>query len=219
MRRSLPYDAAICLCLAALIAWGVGILTEKVAENSWDRQKERLAPTSGEVGGIAGKEVFRVQTVEDMLSHDTFTIECPYHNFYNDGRGYCKGLAFNVLTLPSGERVPALLNSESMQYIGQDPLYGGGDMILPVGRIVYEDLSDETFLSQIEHGGPLSRKDFYVDMWGKAVMTSKQNTVDTAKTLAQVITVMILYPIFHALGSKLGLWGAYFRKRNKAEWE
>lgn len=88
MRRSLPYDAAICLCLAALIAWGVGILTGKVAESSWERQKEKLAPESGEVGGIAGKEVFRVETVEDMLSHDTFTIECPYHNFYNDGTGW-----------------------------------------------------------------------------------------------------------------------------------
>ena len=220
MRRSLPYDAAICLCLAALIAWGVGILTGKVAESSWERQKEELAPQSGEVGGIAGKEVFRVETVEDMLSHDTFTIECPYHNFYNDGTGYYKNLGLAVLTLPSGERVAAQFNQESMQYIGQDPLYGGGDMILPVGRVVYEDLtSNELFLNQIEHGGALSRRDFYVDMAGTAVLTRKTDTMDTAKTLAQIITVMILYPIFHTLGSKLGLWNPYFRKRNQSEWE
>ncbi|MBR1853881.1 MAG: hypothetical protein IJ794_12195, partial [Lachnospiraceae bacterium] len=95
-----------------------------------------------------------------------------------------------------------------------------GDMILPVGRVVYEDLtSNELFLKQIEHGGALSRRDFYVDMAGTAVLTRKTDTMDTAKTLAQIITVMILYPIFHALGSKLGLWDPYFRKRNQSEWE
>lgn len=87
MRRSLPYDAAICLCVAALIAWGVGILAGKVAESSWERQKEELAPKSGEVGGIAGKEVFRVQTVEDMLSHDTFTIEYAVYRTGSAVRG------------------------------------------------------------------------------------------------------------------------------------
>ena len=89
-----------------------------------------------------------------------------------------------------------------------------------MGRIVYEDLaSSETFLTQIEHGGPLSRRDFYVDMSGNAVMTSKQDTVDTIGTLAQIITVMILYPVFHALGSKFGLWNPYFRRRNQLEWK
>lgn len=225
MRRSLPYDAAICLCLAVLIAMGVGRLAEKFSEGNYERQKQKRAPAIGEVGGQAGEEIFRAQTVEDMLNHDLFTIECPNYNFYNDGTGYYQVSGYNVLgltvlTLPSKERVAAQINSQSIQYIGGDFLHGGGDMIFPVGRIVYEDLaSSESFLKQIEHGGSLSRRDFYVDMSGNAVMTSKQDTVDTTGTLAQIITVMILYPIFHALGSKFGLWNPYFRRRNQSEWK
>ncbi len=53
----------------------------------------------------------------------------------------------------------AVQNSEESIY--------SGEATLPVGKIVYEDLSADTyFIGQIEYKEPLSRTDFYIDMLG-----------------------------------------------------
>lgn len=219
-RRYLSFDAWVCLALAFVVALGVGFVAEKLAVASYAKQVEAHQPVDGQIGGKAGEEVFRAQSVEDLLSHDIFTVVSPGIEYRNRGMGYYDGKAFQALTLPSGELVAAWINGESVQSMGEDIF--SGDNILPLGRVVMEDLaSNQTFLDQIQYSEPLSRTDFYVDMVGDTAVMDEEQATQTPKVVAQVLTVFILFPLFHMLGSKLGIWEAYFvfRKKKPSEWE
>lgn len=219
-RRLLSFDAWICLALAFVVALGTGALAEKLAVQNYAAMEEAHKPVDGQIGGKAGEAVFRAQSVDDLLAHDTFTVVSPGIEYRNRGAGYYGGRYFQALTLPSGELVAAWINGESVQSMGEDIF--SGDNILPLGRVVWEDLtSSPTFLEQIEYNEPLSRTDFYVDMVGDTAILAEEQAVETPKIMTQVLTVFILFPIFHMLGSKLGIWEAYFsfRKKKPSEWE
>lgn len=219
-RRVLSFDAWLCLLLAVLVAMGTGALTQRLAERSYAVQEEAHKPVDGQIGGRAGEDVFQAQNIEDLLSHDTFTVVSPGIQYRNRGAGYYGGKYFQALTLPSGELVAAWINGESVQSMGEDIF--SGDNILPLGRIVWEDLtSSETFLEQIQHSEPLNRTDFYVDMVGDTAILAEDQAVGGPVMLVQILTVVILFPLLHMLGSKLGLWEAYmlFRKKKPSEWE
>lgn len=219
-RRVLSFDAWVCLALAVLVAMGTGALAEKLATQHYAAVEEAHKPVDGQIGGKAGEEVFRAQNVEDLLNHDTFTVVSPGIEYRNRGSGYYGGRYFQALTLPSGELVAAWINGESVQSMGEDIF--SGDNILPLGRVVWEDLtSSPTFLEQIEFKEPLSRTDFYVDMVGDTAVLAEDQAIGGPKVLVQVLTVVILFPLFHMLGSKLGIWSAYFvfRKKKPSEWE
>lgn len=219
-RRLLSFDAWICLALAFAVALGTGALAEKLAVQNYAAMEEAHKPVDGQIGGKAGEEVFRAQSVDDLLAHDTFTVVSPGIEYRNRGAGYYGGRYFQALTLPSGELVAAWINGESVQSMGEDIF--SGDNILPLGRVVWEDLTGSpTFLEQIEYNEPLSRTDFYVDMVGDTAILAEEQAVETPKIMTQVLTVFILFPIFHMLGSKLGIWEAYFsfRKKKPSEWE
>lgn len=219
-RRVLSFDAWICLALAFAVALGTGALAEKLAVQNYAAMEEAHKPVDGQIGGKAGEEVFRAQSVDDLLAHDTFTVVSPGIEYRNRGAGYYGGRYFQALTLPSGELVAAWINDKSVQSTGEDIF--SGDNILPLGRVVWEDLtSSPTFLEQIEYNEPLSRTDFYVDMVGDTAILAEEQAVETPKIMAQVLTVAVLFPIFHMLGSKLGIWEAYFsfRKKKPSEWE
>ena len=219
-RRYLSFDAWLCLLLSMAVALGTGKLTEIAASTVYQQHLEAHAPVGGEIGGRAGEEVFRAQNVEDLLSHDTFTVLSPGIQYRNRGSGYYGGRYFQALTLPSGELVAAWVNGDSVQEVGGSD-YFTSDKILPLGRVVYEDLtSNQTFLDQIEFSEPLSRTDFYVDMVGDTAVLDEEQATETPKLLVQLLTVAVLFPLFHMLGSKLGLWSAYFSfKKREPEWE
>lgn len=218
-RRYLSFDAWLCLALAFVVALGTGALAEKAAVHLYAQQVEAHKPVDGQIGGKAGETVFKAQNVEDLLSHDTFTVVSPGIEYRNRGSGYYGGRYFQALTLPSGELVAAWINGESVQCTGEDIF--SGDNILPLGRVVWEDLtSNQTFLEQIEFREPLSRTDFYVDMVGDTAVLDEEQATQTPKLMVQLLTVVVLFPILHMLGSKLGLWSAYFSfKKKKSEWE
>lgn len=219
-RRVLSFDAWVCLALAFVIALGTGALAEKLAVRNYANLEEAHKPVDGQIGGKAGEEVFRAQNVEDLLAHDTFTVVSPGIQYRNRGMGYYGGKPFQALTLPSGELVAAWINGDSVQNMGEDIF--SGDNILPLGRVVWEDLSSSpTFLDQIQHSEPLSRTDFYVDMVGDTAILAEDQAIETPKLMTQVLTVVILFPLFHMLGSKLGIWEPYFvfRKKKPSEWE
>lgn len=219
-RRILSFDAWVCLALAALLALGTGKLTEKIAVRLYARQEELHKPVDGQIGGKAGEDVFRAQSVSDLLSHDTFTVISPGIEYRNRGMGYYGGKPLQALTLPSGELVAAWINGDSVQPMGDDIF--SGDSILPLGRVVMEDLtSSQTFLDQIQHSEPLSRTDFYVDMVGDTAILAEDQAVEGPTVLVQVLTVVVFFPLFHMIGSKVGLWGAYFafRKKKPSEWD
>lgn len=207
-RKRLPADVFICLLLSLVAALGTGKLAGYIAENTYTNELESHKAADGEIGGRAGETVFQAESVEDLLSHDTFTIVSPGIQYRNEGAGYHNGHYLYSVKLPSGERIAAWINSESVQQTG-DTLYTGNS-ILPLGRVVYEDLSqDEGFLGQIEYHDPLSRTDFYVDMAGDTAVLDKELALETPVRVTQVLTVLICYPIFHMLGSVCGIFPPY----------
>lgn len=125
-------------------------------------------------------------------------------------------IIFIMSSSPNGERVAARVNDDSMQFTS-DSVYNG-DSIPPLGQVVWEDLTkSEAFLNQIEFGKPLTRKDFYVDTVGNTGVLSADLALETPKIVTQVLAVFICFPIFHAIGSKLGIFPPYFAPKKKKD--
>lgn len=218
--RMLRFDIWLCLLLSFLISNVPANLVGSYLDKKYDSHLEEHKVDSGEIGGIASDDAFEVQSVEDILSHDTFTIRSKGIEYRNRGAGYYHGMYLYAVTLLSGERVAARINSDSVKNLGDDIF--SGDNILPMGKVIKADLTDDKyFLEQIEHSEELSRKDFYIDMVGGAEVSSKEDFVETPKLGIQILTIFIMFPIFHAIGAKLGIFPYFIAPKNKkeSEWE
>lgn len=216
----LRFDIWLCLLFSVLLAMGAEKIANKFLVQKYEVHKEEHKVGMGEIGGKATEEVFRAQNIEDLLSHDTFTVISPGIEYRNKGAGYYKGMYLYALTLPSGEKVAARINNESVESDG-DSIFSGNST-LPVGRIIKEDLSKDTyFIEQIEHKESLTRKDFYIDMVGKAEIASEESFIEGPIILIQLLTVLFTFPIFHTIGSKIGIFPYFFAPKNKkkSEWE
>lgn len=212
----LRFDVWLCLLLSVLLS----LLTAKIANvflpESYESYAEEHTVAAGEIGGKAGDDVFQAQSVADLLVHDTFTIVSPGIEYRNRGAGFYDGRYLYAVTLPSGEVVAAHINGDSVQPLGESLMTG--DNILPVGCVVYADLSeDETFMDQIQHALTLSRPDFYVDMMGEGGKVSQEAYTEDSTALAQILTVVIAFPLIHALGARLGIFPYFFAPRKKEE--
>lgn len=215
----LRFDIWICLLFALFVSIFPAALAERIFSQKYQGYVEEHTVAEGEIGGKAGEGVFRAKSIEDLETHDTFTVASPGIEYRNRGAGYYGNHYLYALTLPSGELVAAAINMESVQTDGD---YYTGEATLPVGRIVREDLaSDETFLGQIEFSEPLSRRDFYIDMMGNGEKASEEDYEGPAIFLVRAVTVLIFFPLFHAAGSKLGIFPPFFvsKKKKPSEWE
>lgn len=218
--RILRFDIWLCLLLSFLISYIPSNIVGNIMSKKYESHVEEHQVDTGDIGGIAPDDTFEVESIEDILSHDTFTVRSPGIEFMNRGAGYYHGSYLYALTLPSGERVAAKINTKNVKNEGKD-LYSG-DNILPLGKVVKADLTDDTyFLEQIEHSEPLSSKEFYIDMVGNGAISSKEDFIETPKLGVQMLTIVILFPIFHAIGSKLGIFPYFFapKKKKENEWE
>ncbi len=216
----LRFDIWLCLLFSVLLAMGAEKVANKFLMQKYEVHKEEHKVDVGEIGGKATDDVFRAQNIEDLLSHDTFTVISPGIEYRNKGAGYYKGMYLYALTLPSGERIAARINNESVVNDG-DSIFSGNST-LPVGRVIKEDLTKDTyFIEQIEYKEPLSRKDFYIDMVGKAEIASEESFIEGPIILIQLLTVLFTFPIFHAIGSKIGIFPYFFapKMNKKSEWE
>lgn len=216
----LRFDIWFCLLLSFLLSMGTVKIVELFLPDAYESYVEEHTVLDGDIGGKAGEDVFRVTSVKDVLEHDTFTIISPGIEYRNRGAGYFDGKYMYAVKLPSGERVAALINMESVQNTGES-IYSG-DSILPVGKVIYQDLTtSENFLMQIEHSEPLDRKDFYIDMIGNGGKLSKEDYTSVPKLTIQIATIIISFPIFHMIGSKIGIFPYFFapRHKKKSEWE
>lgn len=211
--RRVRFDIWLCLLLAFGVSLGTVKLAELFLDDMYGRYEEDHTVADGEIGGKAGPGVFRAESVDDLLSHDTFTIVTEGIEYRNRGSGYLDGRLYQAVTLASGERVAVILNSDSVQVEGD---YMTGIHTMPVGRVVYKDLAAETtFLGQIEYKEPLSRRDFYVDMLGEGGKMDQEMYTDSWTGGVQVLTILVCFPIFHSLGAKLGLFPFFFAPRKK----
>lgn len=212
----LSFDVWLCLLISFLLSQIPVKIAERILSHTYTSYLEEHAVADGEVGGVAGEDVYRAEDVEDLLSHETFTVISPGIEYRNRGAGYYDGRYMYALTLPSGERVAARINGESVQHTGET-IYDG-ETILPVGRLVYEDLSDSTsFLEQIEHSRPLDRTDFYVDMLGEGERMDQEDYIKTPLLLIRLLSLAILFPILHAVGARLGIFPYFFPPKKKEQ--
>lgn len=217
--RRMRIDVLICMGLAFLVSMGTGWLAEQVCAITYPSYVEAHTAAAGEVGGVAGDEVFRAQNVEDLLTHEEFTVLSHGIEYRNRSGGYYGGSYFNMLTLPSGELVAAHINNEGIQYDGE---FYTAEKTLPVGRVVWENLSgDPTFLDQIQHNEKLSRTDFYIDMMGNGGALNLESYSGGPKAAVQIITWIVCFPFLHALGARLGVFPYFFvpKKLREQEWD
>lgn len=58
-------------------------------------------------------------------------------------------------------------------------------------------------------------------MVGGAEIQSEESFVDTKVIFVQLLTIFFTFPIFHTIGSKLGIFPYFFAPKNKkeAEWD
>lgn len=216
----LRFDFWLCLLLSVGLALGAEKIATTVLNDKYEAYKEEHQVEDGEIGGKAKDDTFRAENIEDLLSHDTFTIISHGIEYMNKGSGFYKNFYMYALTLPSGEKVAARINTESVIHEG-DSLYSG-DAILPVGKVIKEDLSKEKyFIEQIEFKEPLDRKDFYIDMVGAASIQSEETFIETPVIMIQLLVIIITFPIFHMIDSKLGIFPYIFppKKLQKNEWD
>ena len=216
----LRFDIWLCLLISVLISFIPVKIMEGILPKAYESYEEEHTVAAGQIGGTADETIYRAQNVEDLLSHDTFTVISPGIEYRNRGGGYYDGYYMHSLILPSGERVAARINEDAVQR-PEESIYRG-DTTLPVGRIVYEDLTQNpTFIHQIEYTEPLTRKDFYVDMLGGAAKLSKEDYTQMPIMLAQIITVVIAFPILHAIGAKIGIFPYFIapKKKQESEWK
>ena len=217
------FDIWLTLLIAFVISLGTTKLTQMIVPALYEKHVEDHTVADGDIGGKAGAEVFRAQDVDDLLSHDTFTILSDGIEYCNRGGGYYGNHYMNAVTLPSGELVAAVINSDSVQSEGD---YFSGVNTLPVGRVVFEDLeSSESFLRQIEHSEPLSRHDFYIDMLGTGGKVQEWDYVQGWTGTVLTVTILVCFPLIHSLGAKLGIFPYFFPPRpkkgeeQKSEWD
>ena len=213
------FDIWLTLLIAFVISLGTTKLTQLIVPSLYEQHVEDHTVADGDIGGKAGAEVFRARSVDDLLAHDTFTILSDGIEYCNRGGGYYGNHYMNAVTLPSGELVAAVINSDSVQSEGD---YFSGVNTLPVGRVVFEDLeSSASFLRQIEHSEPLSRHDFYIDMLGTGGKVQEVDYVERWTGTVQAVTILVCFPLIHSLGAKLGLFPFFFvpKKERESEWE
>ena len=224
-RYILRYVLWICLAIGFAVSLGVEAITKNILTNQYENHKAEHIVSAGEIGGAATEDTFRAENIEDLLSHDTFTVISLGIEYRNRGAGFYGGMYLYSLILPSGERVAARINTDSVKKTDGSDSPFGGESILPIGRIVQEDLtSNPTFISQIEHSEPLTRKDFYIDMVGNAAIQSEESFIEGPTVALQLITVAIVSAITHYAGSKLGIFPAFYRRKTpesekKSDWD
>lgn len=217
------FDVWLSFLLAFGVAWLVGLGVDKITVQTYEDYRESRQVADGEVGGIATDDVYRITCIDDIRSHELFTLETEGITYRNEGGGYFETRFLNSVLLPSGERVAMWINNEN---VVSDKDYYTGINTLPVGRVVEADLAaDESFMNQINHDGehPLTATDFYVDMVGEGGYVSEDSYQESHRTWAQVIAGFIAFCIIHNLGARIGIFPYIIApkrlRRQKNEWE
>ena len=81
----LRFDIWLTLLVATLAAGGAGKLVDAIAPTDHEEHVEKQVAADGDVGGKAGDDVFAANSVDDLLSHDTFTILSDGIAYRNEG--------------------------------------------------------------------------------------------------------------------------------------
>lgn len=220
MCHRLRFDLWLCLLISFIISYIPTNIVKNIYVKNYDSYAEKHNVNENDIGGLASEEIKRVSSVEEILQNEKFTVVSSGIKYMNEGAGYHNNYYMYALTLPSGERIAALINMESVQNTGET-IYDG-DSIMPVGKIVYDDLSkDSNFLEQIEHSKKLSRYDFYIDMLGNGGKQNIEDYVEIPIIITRIVSIIVCFILFHMLGSKIGIFPYFIEPKEKKnnEWD
>ena len=217
------FDVWLSFLLAFGVAYLAGLGVDKITEQTYQDYRESRQVEDGAVGGVATDDVYRITSIDDIRSHELFTLETEGIAYRNEGGGYFGSRFLDSVELPSGERVAMWINNENVVSGGD---YYTGINTLPVGRLVEADLaSDESFMNQINHDGsrPLTATDFYVDMVGEGGYVSEDSYKEGFGSWARIITGCIMFCIIHNIGARIGIFPYIIApkrlRRQKNEWD
>ncbi|MCI8777685.1 MAG: hypothetical protein HFI87_00820 [Bacilli bacterium] len=218
--RRLRFDIWLCLFISFLLSSIPTKIVQEIYTKKYDSYVKQHEVEENDIGGIASEDILRAQNIEDLLNNEKFTVVTKGIKYMNEGAGYHNNYYMYALTLPSGERIAALINMEAVQKTGES-IYDG-DSIMPVGKIVYDDLNQDTyFLEQIEHSKKLSRYDFYIDMLGRGGKQNLDDYVEIPIIITRIISIIICFILLHMLGSKMGIFPYFIhpKEKTKNEWD
>ncbi|MCI9434292.1 MAG: hypothetical protein HFI86_03305 [Bacilli bacterium] len=218
--RRLRFDIWLCLFISFLLSSIPTKIVQEIYIKKYDSYIKQHEVEENDIGGIASEDILRAQNIEDLLNNEKFTVVTKGIKYMNEGAGYHNNYYMYALTLPSGERIAALINMEAVQKTGES-IYDG-DSIMPVGKIVYDDLNQDTyFLEQIEHSKKLSRYDFYIDMLGRGGKQNLDDYVEIPIIITRIISIIICFILLHMLGSKMGIFPYFIhpKEKTKNEWD
>lgn len=218
--RRLRFDIWLCLFISFLLSSIPTKIVQEIYIKKYDSYVKQHEVEENDIGGIASEDILRAQNIEDLLNNEKFTVVTKGIKYMNEGAGYHNNYYMYALTLPSGERIAALINMEAVQKTGES-IYDG-DSIMPVGKIVYDDLNQDTyFLEQIEHSKKLSRYDFYIDMLGRGGKQNLDDYVEIPIIITRIISIIICFILLHMLGSKMGIFPYFIhpKEKTKNEWD
>lgn len=210
------YDIFICLFVASILGLVVvPVVLPGIYAMMYDRYVEAHTVADGEIGGLAGEDVVRARSVDDLLSNETFTVELKDSAYAVAEAADFGKVYLDNIELPSGERVAFNINRKALDRDSERYT-----VTLPVGKVVYADLSkDEKFMERIEKKGKLPRTDFYVDMLGTGSTDFiDEDTYDEKYTEnIKFITIIVSFCVLHMIGSKIGFFPRFFRRKVKKE--
>ena len=218
--RRLRFDIWLCLFISFLLSSIPTKIVQEIYIKKYDSYVKQHEVEENDIGGIASEDILRAQNIEDLLNNEKFTVVTKGIKYMNEGARYHNNYYMYALTLPSGERIAALINMEAVQKTGES-IYDG-DSIMPVGKIVYDDLNQDTyFLEQIEHSKKLSRYDFYIDMLGRGGKQNLDDYVEIPIIITRIISIIICFILLHMLGSKMGIFPYFIhpKEKTKNEWD
>lgn len=207
----LRFDIYVCLLLAALSGWLAGKAYDKAHDMKSEIQTKSIK--EGEAGSIADSDIIKAESIEDILNNEKFTFTVDGVFYLNEPGGYHNSLYLRNFELKSGERVAVTINSDNIQY-GRD--YD----VLPVGEVVKEDLTkDKEFMESInkDEEAQLTATDFYVNMGSNIDLNTSETEYNSYRGFAQCAAGIVVFCLTHFIGSKIGIFPAFFTKRKKEE--
>lgn len=87
--RYLRFDIWLCLLFALFVSIFPAALAERIFSEKYKGYVEEHTVADGEIGGKAGADVFRAESIEDLETHDAFTVVSPGIEYRNQiGRAH-----------------------------------------------------------------------------------------------------------------------------------
>ncbi len=176
---ALRWDIFLTVLLAFLLGSGAQWCANQLAHGRYEAYQAEHAAEAGTVGAPATDGLVRAKTMADLENNQFFTLEMGQVTYISNSPGpWIDGFRWSIFTLDDGTRIAAKVNGDSVVY--RDTSVGyitSSDAILPVGTLVYEELTDEQIEAMDQYHG-VTVTNCYIDMEGGHATISESDFTD-----------------------------------------